>query len=404
MTQFQPLSSTEESTTSISSRSKCKGRGCCLLIVIIGLLIFGIFSLQPDDSSTGETKPHDSDSDKNDNITSSSDSTVTISTKLGQIKGNIWRPSPVADPSSWIYEFLGIEYGLPPVGDMRFRPCVLNNKSFSSQHLDSRNINRQSSVYDATQYGSACPQYLTAYENMSEDCLHLNIWTPKKVIDNISKGGDTTIGKNGKNNHDTDPNTNTKIQKTSVTKLPVMVFIHGGSFTMGAGNDVNGTLFINRGGNNIVYVSINYRLGIFGFLQTEMLYNEGISGIYGYKWPSYGGSNGIYDQIQAIRWVYDNIDQFGGNPDNITIMGESAGGQSVCSILISPLLRENNRKQNRLFKQAIVESGPCFGPWQLTPFDQGTQLTEQVLNNGTIYGPFANNLTFLRSLTWFVYL
>ena len=287
---------------------------------------------------------------------------IILNTTLGQIKGNVLTGPSAYTPNNQelIYEFVGIRYGKPPIGDLRFRPCVLNNKTFDD--------NLKNDIYDATSYGYMCPQPAPYLSKMSEDCLFLNIWTPAHAI-----GTQNNYNGNG---------------------LPVMVFIHGGSFIFGSGAGANGSLFVKQHNNSIIYVSINYRMGVFGFLQSEMLYNEGNSNTYGFNWPSYGGLNGLNDQISAIKWVYQNINNFGGNGENITIFGESAGGQSVCSLLISPLLHDTN-----LFYQSIIESGPCFGPWQLHPFDVGTKLNKQVLTNGTKYGSKANNLTFLRSLT-----
>ena len=293
--------------------------GAVVFLYLRGILKFG-------GSNSNDSPPNKS------NTTSGY---ITLDTSIGKIKGNILKGAsayPIETESnnnnngredsnsSYIYEFLGIRYGKAPTGQLRFQPCVLNNNSFGE------NTDTNTSIYDATTYGDMCPQEsnYTSPIGVSEDCLFLNIWTPASAVNSIYNDDG----------------------------LPVMVFIHGGSFLFGAGSDANGSLFVKQGNNEIVYVSINYRMGIFGFLQSEMLYDEGNQGTYGFNWPSYGGLNGLNDQISAIKWVYENIHNFGGNGKNITIFGESAGGQSVCSLTISPLLYNTN-----LFYQSIVESG-----------------------------------------------
>jgi para-nitrobenzyl esterase len=146
---------------------------------------------------------------------------------------------------------------------------------------------------------------------MSEDCLYLNVWTPVKTADE---------------------------------KLPVMVFIHGGSFLQGAGSMplYNGTSLARKG---VVLVNLNYRLGPLGFLSHPELSNE--SG------HNASGNYGILDQEAALRWVKNNIAGFGGDPQRITIFGESAGGASV-------LVQLAGNDTRGLYQQAIVESGPLW--------------------------------------------
>eukprot|EP01083_Nonionella_stella_P240168 839811_1 len=133
---------------------------------------------------------------------------------------------------------------------------------------------------------------------MSENCLFINIWTSK-------------------------PN-------NTGTLLPVMFWIHGGGFSAGTGATFDATNLVGEG-RDFVYVSINYRLGIFGFLQNQALHDEDPN------WPSYGGMNGVHDQIIALKWVKQYISDYGGDPNQITIFGESAGGLSLCSLAISRL-------------------------------------------------------------------
>jgi para-nitrobenzyl esterase len=141
----------------------------------------------------------------------------------------------------------------------------------------------------------------------SEDCLHLNIWTPA----------------------------------CDGAKRPVMVWIHGGGFTAGASNigAYDGTSIATRG--DVVLVSINYRLGVLGFLNLRDASKGALPGT---------GAEGIADQVAALFWIKDNIAAFGGDPDNVTVFGESAGGASVSALLASPQARG-------LFQKAICESG-----------------------------------------------
>ncbi len=192
--------------------------------------------------------------------------------------------------------YRGIPYAAPPVGDLRFRVArphsgwgdVLDCESF-------RPIAPQVPNEALDAMIGAVPQ------EQSEDCLFLNIWTPG--VDDAAR--------------------------------PVMVWIHGGAFTLGSGSDgiYNGSMLAARG--DVVVVTINYRLGALGFLHL----------------PSLDESNfGMRDQVAALRWVRDNIARFGGDPGNITIFGESAGGMSVASLMGSPEARG-------LFHKAIPQSG-----------------------------------------------
>ncbi|MHB8575498.1 MAG: carboxylesterase/lipase family protein [Dehalococcoidia bacterium] len=194
--------------------------------------------------------------------------------------------------------FLGIPYAAPPVGELRF--------AAPAQHAP------WTGTLQATKPGSTCAQLagpLSARGFTSEDCLFLNIYTPA--------AGNT---------------------------LPVIVWIHGGSFTGGSGNEYVGTHMSSAG--NVIVVTINYRLGLLGFLASPAL-DSGTGDT---------GSYGIEDQQAALRWVHANIAAFGGDPQNVTMAGESAGAISVCANLASP-------GASGLYAKAIVESGPCAAPF-----------------------------------------
>jgi para-nitrobenzyl esterase len=190
-------------------------------------------------------------------------------------------------------EFLGIPYAAPPVGALRWQP---------PQPAAS-----WSGVRDATQFAPHCPQSATPFgqPSTSEDCLFLNVFTPS--------------------------------HKQAGSHFPVMVWIHGGALVTGESDDYNPTALVEDG---VTVVTINYRLGALGFLAHPALADaNGQSGDYG-----------LMDQQSALRWVQRNIASFGGNPHNVTIFGESAGGLSTLSQVASPQARG-------LFERAIVESG-----------------------------------------------
>ena len=192
------------------------------------------------------------------------------------------------------HAFRGLPYAAPPVGELRWR---------APQPPDS-----WQGVRDATQYAASCPQAPSGFAGpgpFSEDCLYLNVATPTLRRD---------------------------------AKRPVLVWIHGGGFTQDASRNYDGSKLASEG---VVVVTINYRLGALGFLSHPALA------------ASPGGSSGNYglmDQQAALQWVQRNIEHFGGDRDNVTIAGQSAGGVSVLAQLVS-------RGSRGLFQRAIVQSG-----------------------------------------------
>uniref|UniRef100_A0A914WR09 Carboxylic ester hydrolase n=1 Tax=Plectus sambesii TaxID=2011161 RepID=A0A914WR09_9BILA len=207
------------------------------------------------------------------------------------------------------FAFYGIPYAQPPTGQNRFAPT--QRKDPSGRIL-------------AFHFGAACHQAATA-GSYDEDCLFLNIWTPKMS--------------NFTNN-----------------KYPVLFWIHGGGFVIGSGNlDTEGILknLVSRG---IIVVSINYRLGAFGFFSSRD--------------SAAPGNMGMLDQIEALNWVKRYISYFGGDPNAVTIDGESAGGESVSLLTLSPLT-------NGLFIRAIVESGSAFSPGVISYSDTQTDTSKQ---------------------------
>lgn len=202
--------------------------------------------------------------------------------------------------------FQGIPFAAAPVGDLRFRPP--------------QPVTPWTAPRNAAEFGPQCTQIVIGLFSDTdnggsvtgqEDCLYLNVYAPASP---------------------------------SPAPRPVMVWIHGGSFTSGAGSLYDARLFAQKHG--VVVVTINYRLGPMGFLALEGLSaeNDGASGNYG-----------IQDQQFALRWVQQNIAAFGGDPRQVTLAGESAGGHSVCTHLASPA-------SAGLFQKAIIQSGLCGSP------------------------------------------
>jgi para-nitrobenzyl esterase len=245
-------------------------------------------------SATAHTSPASSSSPGSGGNTARSGG-LTVSTAAGTVRGKTVAATD---------EFLGIPYAAPPVGPLRWRPPQ-PPKAWSG-------------VRAATSFAPHCPQPSSSFgvASSSENCLYLNVFTP--------------AGARGRN-------------------LPVMFWVHGGSLRTGAGDEYNPTGLV---GHGVIVVTINYRLGALGFLADSALADSALAGRRG--GPS--GNYGLMDQQAALRWVQRNIRGFGGNPANVTLFGESAGGLSTLSQLVSPGARG-------LFQKAIVESG-SYNPTQ----------------------------------------
>ena len=259
--------------------------------------------------------------------TSAAKENPIVTVKQGKLRGSVLK---LLDGSSY-YSFKGIPYAQPPVGELRFR-APLPPKPWQG-------------IRDAISHGSVCPQYDIGTTELipgNEDCLFVNVYT-KSLRPN--------------------------------SKIPVMVYIHEGAYTSGSGNtDICGPEFLLQ--NDIVLVTMNYRLEMLGFLCLDI--------------PEVPGNAGIKDQVAALRWVKENIAKFGGDPDNITIFGESAGSASVTYHMLSPMSKG-------LFNKAIGQSGTCIQDWAIA-----SGAVERAFRVGRILGKETNDvqelLTFLRSV------
>ncbi|NP_001165960.1 carboxylesterase clade A, member 5 [Nasonia vitripennis] len=217
---------------------------------------------------------------------------IQVSTASGELLGSKQTSCQGDD----YFSFKGIPYAKPPVGSLRFR--------------DPEPLKPWTGVREAFNHGPTSAQldHATGQIHGSEDCLYLNVYT---------RGLD------------------------EAERMPVMLWIHGGGFLFGSGDDISfgPDYFMTK---RVVLVTINYRLGVLGFLNLE---DEVAS-----------GNQGLKDQVTALKWVRENITNFGGDPDNVTIFGASAGAASVHYLCLSPLARG-------LFHKAICQSGDAFCPW-----------------------------------------
>ena len=222
-----------------------------------------------------------------------------IKTEGGKVEGTV---------ENGIRVFKGIPFAAPPVGDLRWK-APQPAKPWEG-------------ILKADKFAPGCPQ--TMKMEMSEDCLYLNVWTPAKSANE---------------------------------KLPVMVWIHGGGFAVGAPLEpiYNGEKFTHKG---VIFISVAYRLGPLGFLAHPELSAESPNKV--------SGNYGLLDQIAALKWVQKNISAFGGDPAKVTIFGESAGGAAVSILCASPLTKG-------LFIGAICQSGGNFSPVDSSSMLKGTE-------------------------------
>ena len=229
------------------------------------------------------------------------DLTALVTTTTGTYQGLKNLQLQPGDPA--VNAFFGIRYGQAPTGTLRWKPPQAPNPG-------------QGSIVAGT-FGHTCPQGRTATD--SEDCLFLNVYTPSTA--------------------------------TARSKLPVFIWIHGGALVNGAGSDYDPSVMVAE--NNIIVVTINYRLGSLGFLAASVLAAPQANA---FQNVGDAGNYGLMDQQFAMAWVQQNIEAFGGDPRTVTIGGESAGGLSVSAHLVSTDTFKGLTNRE-LFGGAIIESG-----------------------------------------------
>ena len=227
--------------------------------------------------------------------------TPVLTIEGGQISGK-------AGEAEGISVYMGIPYAAPPVGELRWKkPQPVESWEGVRQCTEPGNASLQGGQEEGSFYWKEF--YQAGNPPMSEDCLYLNVWTP--------------------------------VASNTEARLPVMFWIHGGGYVNGYGHEIefDGTEYAKLG---VVLVTINYRLGMCGFLAHPLLNEEnGGNG---------SGNYGLFDQLEALKWVKRNISAFGGDPDNVTVFGQSAGAGSVQSLISSPLAEGYINK-------AIIQSG-----------------------------------------------
>lgn len=248
-----------------------------------------------------------------------------VTTSSGQVVETQNGPVEGGTAAEQIAVFKGIPYAAPPVGELRWRPP--------------QPVADWEGVRSADRFGPRCMQprlygdQIFRSAGMSEDCLYLNVWTP---------------------------------EASSTADLPVLVYFYGGGFVTGDGSEprYDGASMAEEG---IVVVTMNYRLGVFGFMAHPELTTESSRNA--------SGNYGLLDQARALQWVQENIDAFGGDPDRVTIAGESAGSISVSAHMASPVSAGR-------FQGAIGESGALLGtlpPGPLGPAEErGAEFADQV--------------------------
>lgn len=229
------------------------------------------------------------------------DENPVLSIEGGKVQG-------VICDSTDVIVYKGVPFAAAPVGELRWKkpqPVEAWDTIMIADHF--RNAAWQAS-HDPND-GAYGTEFFETDAPFDEDCLHANIWTPKSAAGNTN------------------------------AKLPVAMWIHGGAYTGGWSfePEMDGEAWAERG---VILVTVNYRLGVFGFLNHPLLTEEG---------EGHSGNYGTWDQACALNWIKNNIAQFGGDPDNITVFGQSAGAASVKNMITSPLTKG-------MVKKAIIQS------------------------------------------------
>uniref|UniRef100_A0A8K9XYM9 Neuroligin 3a n=2 Tax=Oncorhynchus TaxID=8016 RepID=A0A8K9XYM9_ONCMY len=296
----------------------------------------------------------------------------TVNTQYGKLRGvRVPLPSEILGP---VDQYLGVPYAASPVGEKRFLPPEPPSS--------------WSGIKNATHFAPVCPQNIhnavpeimmpiwfsfsldivaSYIQDQNEDCLYLNIYVPTEDVKRISKEcarkpnkkmcrkGGAHAKKQPEDLSDNDGDEDEDIRDTGAK--PVMVFIHGGSYMEGTGNMIDGSVLASYG--NVIVITLNYRVGVLGFLSTG---DQAAKGNYG-----------LLDQIQALRWISENIGYFGGDSNRITVFGSGIGASCVSLLTLS-------HHSEGLFHRAIIQSGSALSSWAVNyqPVKYTRLLSEKV--------------------------
>nr|XP_046180156.1 neuroligin-3a isoform X1 [Oncorhynchus gorbuscha] len=296
----------------------------------------------------------------------------TVNTQYGKLRGvRVPLPSEILGP---VDQYLGVPYAASPVGEKRFLPPEPPSS--------------WSGIKNATHFAPVCPQNIhnavpeimmpiwfsfsldivaSYIQDQNEDCLYLNIYVPTEDVKRISKEcarkpnkkmcrqGGAHAKKQPEDLTDNDGDEDEDIRDTGAK--PVMVFIHGGSYMEGTGNMIDGSVLASYG--NVIVITLNYRVGVLGFLSTG---DQAAKGNYG-----------LLDQIQALRWISENIGYFGGDSNRITVFGSGIGASCVSLLTLS-------HHSEGLFHRAIIQSGSALSSWAVNyqPVKYTRLLSEKV--------------------------
>ncbi|XP_030637172.1 neuroligin-3b isoform X4 [Chanos chanos] len=286
----------------------------------------------------------------------------TVNTHLGRLRGmRVPVPTEGLGP---VDQYLGVPYAAPPVGEKRFMPPDAPSA--------------WSGVRNATRFAPVCPQNIrnlvpeimmpvwatfnldtvaTYLQEQSEDCLYLNIYVPTQ------NGECSHIHRQAYTHRPGDPSSDGErpeddgLRESRDDPKPVMVFVHGGSYMEGTGNIMDGSVLASYG--NVIVITLNYRVGILGFMSTG---DQAAKGNYG-----------LLDQIQALRWISKNIGYFGGDPGRVTVFGSGIGASCVSLLTLS-------HHSEGLFHRAIIQSGSALSSWAVNyqPVKYTRMLAERV--------------------------
>ncbi|XP_055783959.1 neuroligin-3-like isoform X1 [Salvelinus fontinalis] len=296
----------------------------------------------------------------------------TVNTQYGKLRGvRVPLPSEILGP---VDQYLGVPYAASPVGEKRFLPPEPPSS--------------WSGIKNATHFAPVCPQNIhnavpeimmpiwfsfsldivaSYIQDQNEDCLYLNIYVPTEDVKRISKEcarkpnkkmcrkGGAQGKKQPEDLSDNDGDEDEDIRDTGAK--PVMVYIHGGSYMEGTGNMIDGSVLASYG--NVIVITLNYRVGVLGFLSTG---DQAAKGNYG-----------LLDQIQALRWISENIGYFGGDSNRITVFGSGIGASCVSLLTLS-------HHSEGLFHRAIIQSGSALSSWAVNyqPVKYTRLLSEKV--------------------------